>query len=529
MACWSPGASRAAAAWAATDTLSLLEGSVPSVSCLGRGVGRSEMSDASVGEIEDEPMAKDRRKEMLDGGQLEIDQSPVRPFQRPYPPPCPSPLYDFQGHATMALVDYGSDSGSGSEDEGPLPVAPLKPVAAAPPPPTASSTLNPKKRAFSPSPPPQALPSASGIVLPPPKASSKRRLQTFAIEKVEKPVKDETDDGPPPPKQPKFTASSSGSALLSMLPPPKQEAPKAKTLPAPVRLKPLTLDAEGRIGSFDQQDEEEPETMDFSRKMPAAGSESSQDKKMEIVKPLSLSSAKGKGKAVSKAPEIDFFGLGSTTTPAPSTLKSNPTSTSSISSAPKVAPFRPPSPTPEDQYPGYYLHPHTKEWQAYEPDYYQSYFARWVREAGEEEDGGRAFEGLKNGGEELHDVSAQEATTTTGLPPVRPGTKAVPEVRLSSSCARPNVLLTLHAPALLPAGAETQGHPDQGRSAQPAVSAHQQRKGQPGGAGGANRKGKAQQGESPFPSSEYCCSADEAFAFLLLRLQRASGQAYGFR
>lgn len=343
----------------------------------------------------------------------------------------------------MALVDYGSDSGSGSEDEGPLPIAPRTPAAAAPPPPTASPSLKPKKRAFSPSPPPQALPSASGIVLPPPKASSKRRLQTFAIEKVEKPVKDETYDGPPPPKQPKLTASTSGSALLSMLPPPKQQAPKSKTLPAPVRLKPLTLDAEGRIESFNQQDDEEPEAMDFSRKMPAAGSESSQDKKMEIVKPLSLSSAKGKGKAVSKAPEIDFFGLGSTTTPAPSTLKSNPTPTSSISSAPKVAPFRPPSPTPEDQYPGYYLHPHTKEWQAYEPDYYQSYFARWVREAGEEEDGGRAFEGLKNGGEELHDVSAQEATTTTGLPPVRPGTKAVPEVRLSSSCARSNVLFTL--------------------------------------------------------------------------------------
>lgn len=79
------------------------------------------------------------------------------------------------------------------------------------------------------------------------------------------------------------------------------------------------------------------------------------------------------------------------------------------------------------------------------------------------------------------------------------------EPRLSPRCV--SLLLALdqtccslsNTPALLPAGAETQGHPDQGRSAQPAVSAHQQRKGQPGGAGGANRKGKAQQGESLFP------------------------------
>jgi len=271
---------------------------------------------------------------------------------------------------------------------------------------------------------------ASGIVLPPPKSSFRRKaLKKFTMEDVAKPVKEAAveEDGPPPAKEPRLAASASGSALLSMLPPPKQQAPKAKALPAPVRLKPLELDAEGRIDSFDQPAEaDEPQAMDFSRKAASAGE--TDDKPMSIVRPLSFA-AKGKGKAVAQEAEVDFFGLGGGLSSAAVTA-SKPSATTTISAAPVVAPFRPPSPTPEDAYPGYYLHPRTKEWQAYDPTYYQAYHARWQAAAESEAAGGRAFEGVRDGREDIVDVSAKAASDVAGLPPVRPGTKAGVEVRI---------------------------------------------------------------------------------------------------
>lgn len=60
-----------------------------------------------------------------------------------------------------------------------------------------------------------------------------------------------------------------------------------------------------------------------------------------------------------------------------------------ITSAPAVADFIPPPPTPEDPYPGYYQLP-GGQWAAYDPEYYHGFFAQ-AREdaaAAEEEDAG---------------------------------------------------------------------------------------------------------------------------------------------
>lgn len=87
----------------------------------------------------------------------------------------------------------------------------------------------------------------------------------------------------------------------------------------------------------------------------------------------------------SAAPPVDFFSLGSSTPPTRSTptlsrssapaVPSAPSS-SSMSSAPAISTFRPPSPTLDDPYPGYYQLP-SGAYAPYDAAYYASYAQKW--------------------------------------------------------------------------------------------------------------------------------------------------------
>lgn len=50
-----------------------------------------------------------------------------------------------------------------------------------------------------------------------------------------------------------------------------------------------------------------------------------------------------------------------------------------LSSAPKVDDFKPPEPTQNDPYPGYYQLP-SGNWAAYDPDYYKSFYNKWKKQ-----------------------------------------------------------------------------------------------------------------------------------------------------
>lgn len=294
----------------------------------------------------------------------------------------------------MALVDYNSDSDSDTGSPAPAPARPI-----APPP--------------APSPKP-LLP--SGLALPPPKSNvRKRSAPKFTIDTTPA-TPAESPSIPPASKKPKQEPAGT-SALLSMLPAPKQALPKAKVMPAPVRLKPLKVDADGRVESFERVYEEEGtgdqpegEVMDFSRKGPASSSG-----QPAVVKPLEFkprvlgNESKGKAK---EAPLMDFFGISSSFSfslqlsdcvlligrraccTGSTTLTVTPTIPSSsaprvISTAPQLPTFRPPSPTRLDPYPGYYALP-SGEWAAHDREYYNKYYQSW-------QDEDAALQGGRNG------------------------------------------------------------------------------------------------------------------------------------
>ncbi|KAL7410206.1 mitotic checkpoint regulator, MAD2B-interacting-domain-containing protein [Mrakia frigida] len=339
----------------------------------------------------------------------------------------------------MALVDYGSDS-EGSDDEQPTPI-----TVAAPPPPLASAKAKQQQPKSTPAPPPppsrpapSSYASTSGLNLPPPKvASRKRTAPKFTLEPTSSiPLDAEAASSSsstlePPTKRAKVVPppGSGSSALLSMLPAPKLALPQGKAMPKPVVLKPLEVGLDGRIETFaferdGEEEDDEPVAMDFSRKPGTAGAVETKKEDMKVVKPLDW-----KLKSVvaeKKAPVLmDFFGMGSTSTSAPksfvptsssaapSTSSSAPSAASSsisITSAPLVPTFVPPEPTSTDAYPGYYLHPKTKEWAAYDPEYYNSFWNAWKEEEKKSKEGkeGKGWKGLDTGMGEVEEFKVAD-------------------------------------------------------------------------------------------------------------------------
>ena len=169
----------------------------------------------------------------------------------------------------------------------------------------------------------------------------------------------------PPPKR-KLPASKtrSGLAVIKSMAKPIISVPKpAANLPAPP----------GHAAADDSDDEDDE---------PRSG----------MLLPPSVQRGQAKSKPKAKEPSLDLFGLcefpsllslpvldryliGVASDAGPSTSKSKTTAppSMSISSAPTVADFIPPQPTPNDPYPGYYQLP-SGDWAAHDPEYYHSFF-----------------------------------------------------------------------------------------------------------------------------------------------------------
>lgn len=173
------------------------------------------------------------------------------------------------------------------------------------------------------------------------------------------------------------------------------------------------------------------------------------------------------------APAVDFFSLGglfvyylilfrsdlSTVSSGPhiypaSTSASSPSAPSksivaapstTISSAPSVVEFQPPSPSINDPYPGYYQKP-SGDWAAYDPEFYQSFWANWNKEAAgkgknvkrkeREWDGAEDEEGLEdvNMREEMlkSQIAQREATKNITTAPEGPAAK--PNMNIKVCC-----------------------------------------------------------------------------------------------
>ncbi|KAJ8700101.1 hypothetical protein PTI98_003160 [Pleurotus ostreatus] len=115
------------------------------------------------------------------------------------------------------------------------------------------------------------------------------------------------------------------------------------------------------------------------------------------------------------APAMDFFGLGATSSSSSAKVTAAAASSSShvsITSAPEVIEFKPPTPTPQDPYPGYYLLP-SGAWAAYDPEYYNVYLKKWKKEYDDQvralEKGAiKGFEGSEESAEEVNMVTEME-------------------------------------------------------------------------------------------------------------------------
>ncbi|KAK4686761.1 hypothetical protein P7C73_g3365, partial [Tremellales sp. Uapishka_1] len=166
-------------------------------------------------------------------------------------------------------------------------------------------------------------------------------------------------------KKPKLGGAGS-SSLLGMLPPPKRKLPVSDAKPTLSVNKSMAAPRAVKPSAVADDDEGKP------------------PKRAGLLLPSSISRAKAKEREKEvDEPELDLFGLSSVKPSASSSASaSTPTKPPTITSAPSVADFAPPPPTPQDPYPGYYQLP-SGSWAAYEPEYYHSFFP----ENQEQEDG----------------------------------------------------------------------------------------------------------------------------------------------
>ncbi|KAI6150422.1 mitotic checkpoint regulator, MAD2B-interacting-domain-containing protein [Pisolithus tinctorius] len=229
---------------------------------------------------------------------------------------------------------------------------------------------------------------------PAPSAKPKRPKKILAIN-LPPPRNDDDDDDEPPAKKPRITTSSGQgagrSSLLGMLPAPKQ------ALPVKEKKEERVLGGGGGRGLvFRTTKPAEQQSADEA----AAESETgATDDTSTLFLPPSISKGKanvsldsdGPQKVASSskrlpAPAQTFFSLGSASTSTRTTPSSAPSLTAvssapstSTSSAPAIPTFRPPSPTLDDPYPGYYQLP-SGAYAPYDADYYASYARKWQAE-----------------------------------------------------------------------------------------------------------------------------------------------------
>ncbi|KAG6371852.1 mitotic checkpoint regulator, MAD2B-interacting-domain-containing protein [Boletus reticuloceps] len=326
----------------------------------------------------------------------------------------------------LGIEDYGSDVESGGET--------LNTASKTTPTPSTSSLLSKLPPPTS-KPTPKSS-SSSSLSLPEPSRSSSithtknsatapkpKRTKKIAINLPSLPPPEDDEDDGPPAKKPRVASSTGAgkSSLLSRLPAPKQPAPVIekkeervlgggggpglvfRTSTSQTR-RPDTAGVAGTeeslVDVYDAGVKEVDGPIDVSAPstsfLPPSLKKGKANISLEDQGPYKRppSTATQPQKAALPAPGLDFFSLGSSTpparsTPTPSTSSAStttsapsasaPASVSSsftVSSAPAISTFRPPSPTLDDAYPGYYQLP-SGAYAPYDADYYASYAKKW--------------------------------------------------------------------------------------------------------------------------------------------------------
>ncbi|KAF9053715.1 hypothetical protein BDZ89DRAFT_1056284 [Hymenopellis radicata] len=251
----------------------------------------------------------------------------------------------------LGLGDYGS--GSESDDDDVQRKAPTSSV---------KSQSLPK---------PSSRPT-SGL---PPNRTKKKIAITLPSLKSAKDDKSDDDVQQPPAKKQRLESGAGLSSLLSMLPAPKQKNP----IPAaPARV--LGGGSGGWAGAQTLVAEPvAPEPSDAPIPfLPPSLAKGRSNISLEDERPR-------KAAVPSAAPAVDFFSLGSSST-STSTSTSKPIASS--------------SPTPNDEYPGYYQLP-SGQWAAHDPDYFTKFAKKWQREYDAhvralEKGAGKGFENLES-------------------------------------------------------------------------------------------------------------------------------------
>ncbi|PSR74093.1 hypothetical protein PHLCEN_2v10049 [Hermanssonia centrifuga] len=340
----------------------------------------------------------------------------------------------------LRVEDYGSDSDNDNNDD----IQQTSP----PPAPKRTSSQAPQKTGLSLPPPSSTAPSSSkpssGLSLPPPKKRGPKKI-TIGLPSLSSENGRDADERPPPAKKARIESGAGASALLSMLPAPKNKNPvmtQERMLgggrgPGLVFHTGLSRSApQQQQQQANVQDADDDEDEDAAHRNEAPLSSGILEQVTEVGNPASSSLpflppslARGKANVSTEekysvpksatvkpsAPAIDFFSLGTaTSSPIPTSAPTSApnTSTSSIpsilppiSSAPAIADFTPPEPTPQDPYPGYYLLP-SGSWASYDPVYYQTFYKKWKKAY---EDHVRALEkGVEKGFEDVERDGAQE-------------------------------------------------------------------------------------------------------------------------
>ncbi len=372
----------------------------------------------------------------------------------------PSSAFTF---IMLGVEDYGSDSDNDNNNDiqqTSPPPAPKRTSSLAPqktglslPPPSSTPSSSSKP--------------SSGLSLPPPKKRGPKKI-TIGLPSLSGENSKDADERPPPAKKARIESGAGASALLSMLPAPKNKNPvmtQERMLgggrgPGLVfhtgssRSAPQQQQQQATVQDADD-DEDEDAAAAHRNEAPVSSSILEQVTEVKKLASSSLpflppSLARGKANVSTEekysvpksatvkpsAPAIDFFSLGtyshvpilcvylahdfllpigtasssprptSTSTSAPSTSPSSiPSILPPISSAPAIADFTPPEPTPQDPYPGYYLLP-SGSWASYDPVYYQKFYKKWKKAY---EDHVRALEkGVEKGFEDVERDGAQE-------------------------------------------------------------------------------------------------------------------------
>jgi len=318
------------------------------------------------------------------------------------------------------LVDYGSGSESGSEDEKPIIPPQTVPVSSTP-------SIAAKTSAIPSLPPPKAgvnganARSASSLHIPKPR----RRDGPVKIT-LEAPKRGPEDDEADPPARPAKRVKLEGagsSSLMSMLPAPSSKAP----LPPPKKGKDSARRGLEPNSVLDE--------LLRSKNKQGEGSTVMEVNATAFVPPSLM---KGKAKVEEPAePGLDFFWISKsnrskipcfmvllnpwfsdaapvvveTKRPA-SSSKVTSSSSIRITAAPKVEEFIPPDPTPDDPYPGYFKMPNG-QWAAYDPEYYYSIARTWTQPATEEKDRSRQRDINAVDGDQLQEVSAMDEASRT--------------------------------------------------------------------------------------------------------------------